>query len=50
MSLTSCVRPEGPDGPGGEQVPVVLGLKELSEPLLVPVDGHDLVFDVLGKT
>ena len=46
---TCGVGSESPDGSGGEQIPVVLGLEELSQPLLVPVDAHDLVLDVLGE-
>ena len=41
---------ERPDGPGGQQIPVVLVLKELSEALARPRDLHNLVLDVLRQT
>jgi hypothetical protein len=47
---TCRVRSEGPDGPSGQEIPVVFGLEEFAQPLLVPVDRDHLVLDVLGET
>ncbi len=49
MNRTYGIGPEGPDGAGRQQIPVILGLKELAQPLLVPADGDHLVLDVLRQ-
>ena len=46
---TSGVRPKRPDGASSEQIPVVLGLKELAEPFPWPRDLHDFVLNVLRQ-